>query len=182
MYGCNNISGSKWQLVWYQWPATTCGNVPVHQVRRSVRDEWAWACRTATSHLPVQQRYRWTWPDGLPLHAYFYSRRSAEKNSYWPLIRPAKFKRTLCPTWSSGAKWLCFLKMARPHAIARAQVGIVEQNLSLCQMEFRETVTATNAKQAAMHLRGDATCAKRMHDTNAESVVVFLPQVFVNHL
>ena len=30
---------------------------------------------------------------------------------------------------------------------------LVEQNLPLCQMEFRDTVTANNSKQGAMHLK-----------------------------
>ena len=51
MYGCNSSSGSKWQLVLYQWPANTCGNVPAYEARKRVKNERAWARHTANCQL-----------------------------------------------------------------------------------------------------------------------------------
>ena len=117
----------------YPRPATTWGNFPLRQERSRMKNECAWARHTATSHSPVQRRYGWSWPDGLPLQTYCIQLSAAKM--VLPLFVLAlnrtlvaswssvKLNRTLCRTWTSGEKWLCSFKIHRPQPVARGQVG-----------------------------------------------------------
>ena len=130
------------------------GHVAVHQVRR-LKNECAWARRTATSHPPVQQRHGRSSPDGLSLHTP-YSRRSASKlvtGHFVQALNTINHSRFLvhCETEENPLSHLSF----RREVIILSQDGSTTTNCKgagwwrkichsiVCQMEFGETVTVT---------------------------------------
>ena len=102
------------------------------------------------------------------------------KNWYWPLFVQASVQHNHshflvhCEIEENPLSYLIFRReviMLFSRWIDHNQLQgrrLVEENLSVCQMELRETEAATNSKQG---LKGDAQCAKRMHNTDSESVV-----------
>ena len=185
MYGWSNSSGSKWQPVLYQWPANTWGNVPAHQMRKRVKNECAWARRTATSHPVTCTTKVWVVLTRWTASSHVIQSTAVHgKNLYWPLrlcpgpqhdhshfLVTAKLTRTLCPTWSSRKKRLCFLKIDRPHVqpIVWAQVGAGKS--AIMTNGVKRDCNGHQFKTRSHALKGDAKCTKRIHNTDAESVV-----------
>ena len=148
----------------------------------SKKETEEWMCLgTPHSHIPStcttkawEEFTRWT------VSSHVLQSAVRGKNCYWPLCPGSQHDQSRflvhCETEENPLSHLSF----RREVIILSQDGSTTTNCKVagwwrkichsivCQMEFRETVTVTKRSH---ELRGDAKCAKRLHDTNAESVV-----------
>ena len=148
----------------------------------SKKETEEWMCLgTPHSHIPStcttkawEEFTRWT------VSSHVLQSAVRGKNCYWPLCPGSQHDHNRflahCETEENPLSHLSF----RREVIILSQDGSTTTNCKgagwwrkichsiACQMEFRETVTVTKRSH---ELRGDAKCAKRLHDTNAESAV-----------